>query len=565
MKKNALPTRVTNTAVGHAEHEGARDITECREVEEALRENEERFRSLVETISDWVWEIDRNGIYTYVSPKVKELLGYEPEEVVGKTPFDLMSEDEAERVGEMFREKVESREPISGLENTNLHKDGHHVVLETSGAPFFDADGNLLGYRGIDRDITERKRAEEAIKNAAEEWRATFDSMPDMVMLIDQDYRITRVNRAVIKALGISFHDVLGKHCFEYIHGCDAPHESCVHGQVMADGREHTIEMYEPNLNGHFYVTATPVFDDSGAVIGSVHIMRDITERKQAEDLKARLIQSDRLAAIGQLAAGVAHEINNPLGYIFSNLSSLQEYMGDVKKYLKHVRPLIETSLESDDKLSKETAARVESVGEELRIEEIIDDIGPLTAECIEGAKRTKEIVINLKNFSRPGESKPVLANINEGIESTLSVALSEIKYRAKIHKELGDLPLIYCYPQQLNQVILNLLMNAVHAMKEHGNMWIRTREQNGVIEIEVEDEGEGIPPENISRVFDPFFTTKPVGKGTGLGLSISYGIVKKHNGKILVDSEPGKGSKFTVRIPKEGVVRDDKREEKVE
>jgi len=275
---------------------------------------------------------------------------------------------------------------------------------------------------------------------------------------------------------------------------------------------------------------------------------------RQLKESQSIIVQQEKMASLGQLAAGVAHELNNPLGYIHSNLHSLKGYVKDLKAYMEQVKGLLETCFNSSDGAVREAASRLREAGEELGIEDLIEDIEPLTADCLEGAERAKEIVLNLKNFSRPGESRPSTVDLNAGVESTLSVVWNEIKYRAKVHKEYGDLPLINGYPQKLNQVIMNLLVNAAHSIEGNGDIWIRTRRNNGFVEVEVEDNGKGIKEEHLSRIFDPFFTTKPVGQGTGLGLSISYGIVKEHGGEILVESKPGRGSKFIVRLPEEGV-----------
>lgn len=275
---------------------------------------------------------------------------------------------------------------------------------------------------------------------------------------------------------------------------------------------------------------------------------------RELKESQSIIVQQEKMASLGQLAAGVAHELNNPLGYIQSNLHSMRDYVKDIKEYLKEIGAFLEAASQSPDGAVREKAVRVKDAGEELDIEGLMEDIEPLTADCLEGAERAKGIVLNLKNFSRPGETRPSLTDLNAGIESTISVVWNEIKYRAKLHKEYGDLPVIKGYPQKLNQVIMNLLVNAAHSIEEKGDIWIRTRRNNGFVEIEVEDNGKGIKEEHLSRIFDPFFTTKPVGKGTGLGLSISYGIVKEHGGEILVESRYGKGSKFTVRLPEDGV-----------
>jgi PAS domain S-box-containing protein len=197
-----------------------------KRAEEALRESEQRFRSLVETTSDWVWETDRNGFYTYSSPKIKDLLGYEAEEIIGMTPFDLMPEGEAERVAGLFRSTVESRKPISGLENTNRHKDGRRVVLETSAVPIFDAEGNLLGYRGIDRDITERRRAEESRRESEERLKTIFHSVRAGILIIDaESHVITDANPVAAEMIGVSKDQIVGSLCHRYV--CPAEKGQC--------------------------------------------------------------------------------------------------------------------------------------------------------------------------------------------------------------------------------------------------------------------------------------------------------------------------------------------------
>ncbi len=275
---------------------------------------------------------------------------------------------------------------------------------------------------------------------------------------------------------------------------------------------------------------------------------------REIKESQSIIVQQEKMASLGQLAAGVAHELNNPLGYIQSNLHSMRDYVKDIKEYMKELDGFIENSSQSSDGNVREKASEIMDLGGKLGIESVMEDIEPLTADCLEGAERAKNIVLNLKNFSRPGESKPSPIDLTAGIESTVSVVWNEIKYRAKVHKEYDELPLIQGYPQKLNQVIMNLLVNAAHSLDKNGDIWIRTRLNDGFVEIEIEDNGRGIREEHVSRIFDPFFTTKPVGKGTGLGLSISYGIVKEHGGEILVDSRPGEGSKFTVRLPKDGM-----------
>lgn len=259
-----------------------------------------------------------------------------------------------------------------------------------------------------------------------------------------------------------------------------------------------------------------------------------------------KLVQSEKLASIGQLAAGVAHEINNPIGYIFSNFGTLEKYLAQLFQMLQAYESA-EDSLPAGPQRDGLVALR-----HEIELDYLKEDIPSLMNESREGISRVRKIVQDLKDFSRVDASQEwVWANLHRGIDSTLNIVNNEIKYRADVLKQYGDIPDIECLPSELNQVFLNLLVNAAHAIAaERGTITIRTGQIEHHVWVEVSDNGSGISKENIGRIFDPFFTTKPVGKGTGLGLSLSYGIVKKHHGHIDVSSEPGCGTTFRVTLP---------------
>jgi len=259
-----------------------------------------------------------------------------------------------------------------------------------------------------------------------------------------------------------------------------------------------------------------------------------------------QLVQSEKLASIGQLAAGVAHEINNPVGYIFSNIGTLE-------KYLVSVFRMLEAYEECETQLAGTPAAeRLAALRAEVELEYLKEDIPTLMNETREGVERVRKIVQDLKDFSHVDARRAwEWTDLHKGIDSTLNIVNNEIKYKADVVKEYGVLPEVLCLPSELNQVFMNLLVNAAHAItKERGTLVVRSGTAGAEVWVEVEDDGCGIAGENLKRIFDPFFTTKPVGKGTGLGLSLSYGIVKKHGGRIEVDSEVGRGTRFRVTIP---------------
>jgi two-component system, NtrC family, sensor kinase len=291
-------------------------------------------------------------------------------------------------------------------------------------------------------------------------------------------------------------------------------------------------------LAGHIDTLEATVQERTASLrAANEQLQREIAERKQWQ---AQLVQQGKLASIGQLAAGVAHEINNPIGFIFSNFGALERYLGDLFRMLAACE---EAGL----------APTLRSLHEALQIDFIKEDVPGLIRDSKDGIHRVRQIVQDLKDFSRVDSShewQP--ARLNEGIASTLNVVASEVRYKADVVKELAELPEVECLPCQINQVVLNLVVNAAQAMgEERGCITVRSgSDGHGEVWFEVADNGCGIPQDVLPRIFDPFFTTKPVGVGTGLGLALSYGIVEKHHGRMSVDSEVGRGTTFRVTLP---------------
>lgn len=277
---------------------------------------------------------------------------------------------------------------------------------------------------------------------------------------------------------------------------------------------------------------------------------QEALEREQAaqralieklENTQNQLLQSEKLASIGQLAAGVAHEINNPIGFVYSNLATLKTYAADLLRLVDAYERTVPTA-----ELPAETAA----IRQAIDIDYLRDDIGALIDESIDGAARVRRIVQDMRDFSRMGDDGWQLADLHCGLESTLNVVWNEIKYKAQIVKALGSLPEVECLPFQINQVFMNLLVNAAQALDGPGTVALSSGVEGDWVWIAIADTGPGIAPEHLSKIFDPFFTTKPVGQGTGLGLSVSYGIVNRHGGRIEVDCPPGGGTTFRVWLP---------------
>ncbi len=267
---------------------------------------------------------------------------------------------------------------------------------------------------------------------------------------------------------------------------------------------------------------------------------------QQLKATQSQILQQEKMASVGQLAAGVAHEINNPMGFITSNLSSLKRYQDKLAAYIAQLENWLQGAG------SEEILQQLKEFKKKQKIDYVLEDINDLIEESNEGAVRVRDIVQNLKSFSRVDQTEFTPADINACLESTLAIAMNEIKYKATVEKDFSELPLLPCYPQQLNQVFLNILVNAAQAIEDSGEIKITTRVDQDKVVVAISDNGPGIPAEIKDKIFEPFFTTKEVGKGTGLGMSISFDIIKDHQGQIRIESTVGQGTTFVIELPLE-------------
>ena len=279
--------------------------------------------------------------------------------------------------------------------------------------------------------------------------------------------------------------------------------------------------------------------------------------KRKAEEIRQTqecLMHQEKMASIGQLAAGVAHEINNPMGFIASNLNSLNEYFHDLTRFITLQKALIQP-LESNsphlDTQVQQSLQALHEYDESADIAFVLKDIPQLICESIDGAERIQKIVQDLKDFAHPGEEESSLADVDANLEKSINIVGSELKYKVTLKKNYGKPPPVQCYPRQLDQVFINLLINAAHAIPDKGTVTVTTGHDDTHVIVAISDTGSGIPKDRLKRIFDPFYTTKPVGKGTGLGLNMVYNIVKRHKGSIGVKSEVNKGTTFTLRLPR--------------
>jgi two-component system, NtrC family, sensor kinase len=267
---------------------------------------------------------------------------------------------------------------------------------------------------------------------------------------------------------------------------------------------------------------------------------------RKLEEAHNQLLQSEKLASIGQLAAGVAHEINNPIGFVNSNLGTLKNYINKLLDLIDAIPTSLAPALANDP------AARdsLQNLCRQADLEFLREDIPSLINESIDGTSRVRKIVQDLRDFSRTGDISLEWSDLQAGLESTLNVVSNEIRYKADVVRDYGVLPKVRCRPSQINQVFMNLLVNAAQAIAQRGTITLRSGCAGDQVWVAISDTGSGIPPDILARIFDPFFTTKAVGKGTGLGLSLSYGIIEKHGGSIKVESTVGQGTTFTIFLP---------------
>ena len=483
-------------------------------------------------------------------------------------------------------------------------RNGQCVDIEAGEGLYQCADGSLLtvgkSVRAVDhdgqpllliqaRDASRQRQVEETLEHTLSQLRATLESTGNGILVIDWQGRIASMNRLFSAMWQIPEALLIDRR--------DAEILALVGDQVEDGGlwrarlqaivdRSETADVFRLHDGRVFECTSRPQHLGEH-VVGRVFGFTDITERTRVEealrdsrdrleervrertaDLQAantrlqaererqqgliakleeaqnQLLQSEKMASIGQLAAGVAHEINNPVGFVSSNLGTLQRYISDMLRLLGAYE-------EREASMVDEVLADIRRLKQEIDAAYLREDVVVLLAESLDGLQRVKRIVQDLKNFSHVDRSERELGNLEAGLDSTLNVVWNEIKYKAKVVKEYGHIPPIECLPSQLNQVFMNLLVNAAHAIDDQGLITIRTGHDDERVWVEVEDNGKGIAPQHLARIFEPFFTTKPIGKGTGLGLSLSYSIVAKHGGQIVVDSEVGRGSRFRVVLPR--------------
>ena len=513
-------------------------------------------QTLLDAIPNPLFYKDTRGVYQGCNQAFEAFIGKNRQEIIGQTAYGIAPKELADKYYERDQELIlQSGKQV--YEGKVKFADGslHDVLF--SKATFAETSGKVAGMVAVMIDITELKEKEHALRLSEEKNRMILDNIGLAVAVISPRMEILEMNNLMhkwfpgVKADGKSV-------CFESF--SDPPRSAacgpCPTKRTLADGQVHEAVVCRQGGKGNrdLKIISSPILDKNGKVVAAIELIKDITEEIAME---RELQQSQKMASIGQLAAGVAHEINNPTGFVSSNLGSLQNYVRDLDRLVVRYRELkqLVSSKETFAALQpavRESLLQLETVENEIDLDYIREDINDLIRECMEGTDRIRKIVEDLKHFAHPGQDKVQDTDINRELESTLNVVNNELKYKASVIRNFNPLPIIQANPQQLNQVFVNILVNAAQAIEKDGEIRIDTKQVNGYVQIRIGDNGCGISPQNLTRIFDPFFTTKEVGKGTGLGMNIAYNIIRKHKGTIEVESEVGKGTIFTINLPSE-------------
>jgi PAS domain S-box-containing protein len=528
--------------------------------EEHLVSSEKKYRLLIETMVDGLGISDLNENLIFVNRAFCELLGYKRDELIGKNILELIPDsykDEIKRQTEIRKKGIKSV-----YETFLKTKTGQLRSFLISASPYYDIEGKITGAIAVLHDITSRKMAEEEINRAHQETEILLSSISSILIGIDKHDKITRWNSAAEKILGIPASKVIGKSILTCGINWDFPK---ILQQIGRCG-EQNDQIYWTDIKyingqgkeGYLDVTVNSLKTNCGKNAGFVFLISEVTEKRM---LEMQLRQSQKLESIGQLAAGIAHEINTPTQFIGDNLHFLQESFKDINKLLQRL-------VEVDQITSNTTNTEMElqklvEIKNEIDVEYLLEEIPAALSQSIEGVERVSNIVKAMKEFSHPGTEEKTSTDINKALENTILVSRNEWKYSSDVKTDFDPtIPHVLCFQGELNQVFLNMIINGVHAINDSkdknenqkGIITIKTKKLKDFVEISIGDNGTGIPEEIQSKIFDPFFTTKDVGKGTGQGLAISYNvIVNKHGGEIKFDSKINQGTTFFIKLPISG------------
>ncbi len=527
-----------------------------RRAEKALRASEARIRALFELLPDPVVVYDMEGHALIINTAFENVFGWHRRELLNQKINFVPPEALPETI--VALERITKGESVRDFETKRLTKDGRTLDIMLNTAPYFEG-GRQTGNIVVFSDVTEFKAAEKALRESETRYRHLVEDLPEGIVTVTSEQIVTYVNQPLVTMLGYGQEEVIGQNIASFFdkegreilkrqwalrqQGAKAPYEASM---AKKDGGRLFVRIHP-----------RPLFSQYGHFQGVTALVTDITERKI---LESQLLQAQKLEAIGQLAAGIAHEINTPTQYVTDNTRFLRDSLNDLLGLIDVYSQLAEQAKGQGG--FSEKLAELDDLRSRMDLDYLSQEIPTAIDQTMEGLERISKIVRSMKEFAHPGPETKTPVNLNKAIENTVMVARNEWKYVAEVEVDLDqELPLVPCVQGEINQVILNIIVNAAHAIGEvvkegvdrKGVIRISTGRVEGQAEIRVSDTGPGIPAAIRNRVFDPFFTTKEPGKGTGQGLAISHrAIVDKHKGSLSFETEEGRGTTFIIRLPLE-------------
>ena len=521
--------------------------------EQRIRWLEDLYAAIVSEMPAGLVVVDSDGLIVTENPEFSRLFPSRLKELSPSTEFlaARLPVELFEAVGRAEAAEIDRETVTHSLELVRLDDpDAGVCAYEIRHRRLDDSGRGLL----LISNVTESEWLSERLDALQRDTRDIIENINSALIVVDPGGRISFANLAAERILGGSDGDLGGRQIEDWF-GLPGESPSPIEESLATGARSRGAETLLQRGDGQWIpvgVSCSPRLDASGVSRGVVAVFQDLSEIKELE-LQVR--QTEKMASIGQLAAGVAHEVNNPMGFIHANIHQMSEYLGDLDKYFQASERLQQAAIEGDVEVIRAAAEDVAAVAREIDLDFVRSDFEKALLESGEGAERIRHIVKDLRDFSRPDLPARVPADINQAIDSTANIVYTMMKHTVELEKDYRELPKIDAYPMQLKQVFMNLLVNAHQAIEargesEPGVIRLETEHLADEIIIRISDTGIGIAEGDRSRIFEPFFTTKPVGAGTGLGLSTSFNIIERHGGRIVVESEVGRGTLFEIRLP---------------